>query len=172
MRYADVLLMYAEAQIELNKIDDLTLDCINDVRARAYGESRNDITQYPAITTTEQSALRKVLRRERRVEFAWEKLRYFDLLRWHQLEKAFGHNMFGFTRNAAVAKENFDSGNWFWPSVPKFDEDGFPCFEAMVDGTYIVQHGIRKFEPRIYLWPLPSNDVQIMNGKLEQNPGY
>lgn len=172
MRYADVLLMYAEAQIELNKIDDLTLDCINDVRARAYGVSRNDITQYPAITTTEQSALRKVLRRERRVEFAWENLRYFDLLRWHQLEKAFGHNMFGFTRNAAVAKENFDNGNWFWPSVPKFDEDGFPCFEDMVDGTYIVQHGIRKFEPRIYLWPLPSNDVQIMNGKLEQNPGY
>ena len=32
-------------------------------------------------------------RRERRVEFAWENLRYFDLLRWHQFENAFGHNM-------------------------------------------------------------------------------
>lgn len=95
MRYADVLLMYAEAKIELGEIDATVLACINDVRARAYGTTRTQTNDYPSITTTDQTALRKVLRRERRVEFAWENLRYFDLLRWHQFENAFGHNMYG-----------------------------------------------------------------------------
>lgn len=172
MRYADVLLMYAEAKIELGEIDATVLACINDVRARAYGTTRTQVDAYPSITTTDQTALRKVLRRERRVEFAWENLRYFDLLRWHQFENAFGHNMYGFTRTASLAKEYFAAGNWFWPATPKFDEDGFPNFEEMADGTYIVQHGERKFDEKIYLWPLPSDDILIMNGKLTQNPGY
>ena len=172
MRYADVLLMYAEAKIELGEIDATVLACINDVRARAYGTTRTQTNDYPSITTTDQTALRKVLRRERRVEFAWENLRYFDLLRWHQFENAFGHNMYGFTRTANRAKEYFAAGNWFWPETPTFDKDGFPSFEAMADGTYIVQHGERKYDEKIYLWPLPSDDVLIMNGKLVQNPGY
>ena len=172
MRYADVLLMYAEAKIELGEIDATVLACINDVRARAYGTTRTQTNDYPSITTTDQTALRKVLRRERRVEFAWENLRYFDLLRWHQFENAFGHNMYGFTRTANRAKEYFAAGNWFWPEAPTFDKDGFPSFEAMADGTYIVQHGERKYDEKIYLWPLPSDDVLIMNGKLVQNPGY
>lgn len=172
MRYADVLLMYAEAKIELGEIDATVLACINDVRARAYGTTRTQVGAYPSITTTDQAALRKVIRRKRRVEFAWENLRYFDLLRWHQFENAFGHNMYGFTRTASLAKAYFDAGNWFWPATPKFDEDGFPKFEEMVDGTYIVQHGERKFDEKIYLWPLPSDDILIMNGKLTQNPGY
>ena len=172
MRYADVLLMYAEAKIELGEIDATVLACINDVRARAYGTTRTQTNDYPSITTTDQTALRKVLRRERRVEFAWENLRYFDLLRWHQFENAFGHNMYGFTHTANRAKEYFAAGNWFWPETPTFDKDGFPSFEAMADGTYIVQHGERKYDEKIYLWPLPSDDVLIMNGKLVQNPGY
>src|SRR5690606_35116303 len=39
IRYADVLLMYAEAKIELNEIDDSVLDAINTVRKRAYADS-------------------------------------------------------------------------------------------------------------------------------------
>ena len=77
MRYADVLLMYAEAKIELGEIDATVLACINDVRARAYGTTRTQTNDYPSITTTDQTALRKVLRRERRVEFAWGKSALF-----------------------------------------------------------------------------------------------
>ena len=94
------------------------------------------------------------------------------MLRWHQFENAFGHNMYGFTRTANRAKEYFAAGNWFWPETPTFDKDGFPSFESVADGTYIVQHGERKYDEKIYLWPLPSDDVLIMNGKLVQNPGY
>jgi hypothetical protein len=172
MRYADVLMMYVEAKTELNEIDATVLACINDVRSRAYGTTRSDVDNYPAITTTNQAELRKIIRRERRVEFAWEGLRYFDLLRWHQFENAFGHGMYGFTTDAKKATAYFNAGNWFWPATPEFDEDGFPCFENIVDGTYIVQHGARKFEEKIYLWPIPSDDIVLMNGKLTQNPGY
>ena len=70
-------------------------------------------------------------------------------------------NMYGFTRTANKAKEYFAAGNWFWPETPTFDKDGFTSFEAMADGTYIVQHGERKYDEKIYLWPLPSDDVLI-----------
>ena len=84
------------------------------------------------------------------------------------VENAFGHNMVRIYRTANRAKEYFAAGNWFWPETPTFDKDGFPSFEAMADGTYIVQHGERKYDEKIYLWPLPSDDVLIMNGKLVQ----
>ncbi|HMR19808.1 MAG TPA: RagB/SusD family nutrient uptake outer membrane protein, partial [Sphingobacterium sp.] len=47
MRYADVLLMYAEAKIELNEIDASTLGAINRVRARAYTAAPSQTTRYP-----------------------------------------------------------------------------------------------------------------------------
>lgn len=172
MRYADVLLMYAEAKIELNDIDQTVLACINDIRARAYGVKRSQTTLYPAITTTDQAQLRKILRRERRVELAWENLRWFDLQRWGLLEHAYSHNMYGFSRTASINKTAQADGKWFWPAAPTFDEEGFPCFENIVDGTYIVQHGERHYDPKVNLWPLPSDDVLIMNNKLPQNPGY
>ena len=81
IRYADVLLMYAEAKIELNQIDQSVLDAINRVRARAYGVDYTNISAYPAITTTSQQKLRTIIRNERRVEFAKEGLRYMDLVR-------------------------------------------------------------------------------------------
>lgn len=172
MRYADVLMIYAEAKIELNSIDATVLAYMNDIRARAYGVSRSSTDAYPAVTTMDQTELRKILRRERRVEFAWENLRYYDLQRWGYFENAFSHNMYGFSRTAQVNIDNFNAGNWFWPEAPAFDEEGFPCFENIVDGKFIVQHGERHFDKKVYLWPLPSADVQIMNGILTQNPGY
>ena len=173
MRYADVLLMYAEAKIELNQIDAEVLACINDVRARAYKVKRSETSAYPAVTVTDQASLRRIVRRERRVELAWENHRYFDLQRWHQFENAFAHNRYGFSRDAKINKKAFADGKWFWPETPEFDEEGFPNFDKMAaENDYIEQHVERKFVEKIYLWPLPSDEVQIMNGKLEQNPGY
>ena len=87
MRYADVLLMYAEAKITMAKagqdvIGQPVLDAINQIRARAYGADYTDYTSYPAITTGEPDELEIILRRERRIELAFEGLRYYDLKRW------------------------------------------------------------------------------------------
>ncbi len=51
IRLAEVLLTYAEAGIESNKIDQSVLDAINQVRARAYGVSMNENSKYPAVNS-------------------------------------------------------------------------------------------------------------------------
>lgn len=82
LRYADVLLMYAEAKIEANSVDQTVLDAINKVRARAYGVDYTDTDNYPELTSIDPSTLRAKVRNERRVEFTLENSRYFDLKRW------------------------------------------------------------------------------------------
>ncbi len=81
--------------IELNKIDQSVLDAINAVRARAYGVDKSQTTQYPAITTTNQTQLRKIVRIERRMEFAKEGPRYMDLVRWRLASKALTNKSYG-----------------------------------------------------------------------------
>ena len=100
-RYAEILLTYAEAKIELGEIDATVLSTINQVRARAYGVAVTATTLYPAISTTNVVELRKIVRRERRVEFAKEGLRYMDLIRWKLAEKALTRPVIGLPDPAA-----------------------------------------------------------------------
>jgi tetratricopeptide (TPR) repeat protein len=69
MRYADVLLMYAEAKVELGQPDASALAAFNLVRARVG---------MPLLLTLTQADVRL----ERRVELAFEGLRLFDIRRW------------------------------------------------------------------------------------------
>jgi len=72
MRFADLLLMYAEAMVESGQATDLrALKALNDVRARP------GVNMPPKLLLT-----RDVVRNERRVELAFESLRYNDLIRW------------------------------------------------------------------------------------------
>ncbi len=74
IRYAEVLLNYAEAQNEAVGPDASVYDAINQVRARS-GQ--------PAIATgLSQAALRDRIRNERRVELSFEEHRFFDVRRW------------------------------------------------------------------------------------------
>jgi hypothetical protein len=66
--------MYAEAQNELVGPDQSVYDAINAVRGRV------DMTEIPAGLT--QDPMREAIRHERRVELAFEGLRYYDLKRW------------------------------------------------------------------------------------------
>jgi hypothetical protein len=75
LRYAEVLLTYAEASIEANLIDQTVLDAINAIRGRA------DVNM-PDVTTTVQGELRDIVRRERMVELALEGQRLYDIRRW------------------------------------------------------------------------------------------
>ncbi len=172
VRYADVLLMYAEAKIELGEIDSSVNDAINAVRARAYKVDPADRSAYPAVTTTDPVALRRALRLERRMEFAWEGRRYWDLKRWRWFEKAFSCDYYGCLGATALDKKIIKPGLWFWPEVPPVDGDGFADFKPMYDKGYIQVYGHRTFDAKTYLWPIPNEDVIISDGKLTQNPGY
>lgn len=81
LRYADVVLMYAEAANEVGGASNTTaaLAALNSVRARARN-GNNAIL--PNVTTTDQTALRLAIQQERRVELAMEHDRFFDIVRW------------------------------------------------------------------------------------------
>lgn len=87
VRYADVLLMYAEAACELNMISEGKAK-LNEVRLRAKNSTVNPadptvLPLFPYGTYSEnQNDLRSAIRHERRVEFAMEGQRWFDLVRW------------------------------------------------------------------------------------------
>lgn len=77
LRYAEVLLTYAEASIELGgaSIDQSVRDAINSIKGRA------DVLM-PLVTTSDQAELREIVRRERMVELAIEGHRLYDIRRW------------------------------------------------------------------------------------------
>lgn len=89
-RYTDVMLMRAEALIELGQLDEAR-SIINDIRTRAansidkhisYAAGFCEIKPYPATYFADKEKARVCLRWERRLEMAMESSRYFDLRRW------------------------------------------------------------------------------------------
>lgn len=80
IRYADVLLMHAEAACESDKTDD-AIAKLEMVRNRARGGNSEVL---PKITNTNKKELRKKIRFERRIELALEWERFYDLVRWDE----------------------------------------------------------------------------------------
>lgn len=160
MRYAEVLQIYAEARIEGGNIDQSVLDAINKVRARAYGVDHMDVSNYPAVTTMNQSELRRIIRRERKVEFAGEGLRYFDIRRWRIAEHVMNGVFLG-----------RPDGLYSMVSIPQINpETGNPIYDGEEDLYWNVEP--RQFNPnRDYLWPIPQAELDV-NDAMTQNPGY
>lgn len=78
IRYADVLLMYAEAKVQLGEIDQSVYDAINEVRQRPTVE----LDPIGPATHPDAASLMNYLIDERGREFVFEGLRLFDLHRW------------------------------------------------------------------------------------------
>jgi len=82
LRYADVVLMYAEAANEVGGAGNITaaLAALNSIRARARtGAPAGTLAD---VVTTDQAVLREAIRKERRIELAMEHDRFLDLVRW------------------------------------------------------------------------------------------
>ncbi len=82
LRYADVVLMYAEAANEVGGAANITdaRNKLNSIRARArVGAPAGTL---PDVTTADQATLRDAIRSERRFELAMEHDRFWDLIRW------------------------------------------------------------------------------------------
>jgi hypothetical protein len=91
LRFAEVLLTYAEAKIELNQIDQSVYDAINRVR------TRSDVG-LPALTSgLTQAELRNIVRRERTIELAWEGWHLFDIRRWKTAATVMPGKVYGIT---------------------------------------------------------------------------
>lgn len=122
IRYADVLLMFAEAENEVNGPTQAAYDAVNAVRGRARG---NDATVLPDLKGLSQDQFREAVRKERRMELAGEGLRYFDILRWKTAEVVMNGPVYGmdYTEASTGAKKTiivetrkFDKNkNYLWP---------------------------------------------------------
>ncbi|MBW3545445.1 MAG: RagB/SusD family nutrient uptake outer membrane protein, partial [Bacteroidetes bacterium] len=109
LRYADVVLIAAEAANELGQTD-LALEYLEMIRARARGGNPNVL---PEITTTNQAELRELIRHERRIELAMEHERFFDLVRWGIAEEVLH----------AAGKTNFVAGKNELMPIPQDEID-------------------------------------------------
>ncbi|MDD4198458.1 MAG: RagB/SusD family nutrient uptake outer membrane protein [Paludibacter sp.] len=149
LRYADVLLMYAEAVNEYDgTLDNLALECLNQVKRRAYGKDPK--TPDPLIDLTSasfvggQQAVRDYLFDERARELCFEGFRRSDLIRW---------NLIGTTIST------------FYTDFNKEISDGFVKTYSWVAGTRF-QAG--KHE----LYPIPAVEIRETRNVITQNPNY
>ena len=141
LRYAEVLLTYAEAKIELGQIDQTVIDAINDVRQRP------DVKMPAVRLDMSQEELRDIVRYERTVEFAMEGLRLFDIRRWKIAEHVLPGKLLG--------KRTKD--HWYDPVVPSFNEYGKPVYP---DESIFNSLGSLTFDPKNgYLWPIPQSEI-------------
>jgi len=146
LRYDDVLLMQAEAYIELGQ-QDKALPLINQIRVRAAAStgrlkkldgtfpSNYNLQPYPATNWT-QAYARQALQWERRLEFATEGDRFFDLVRWGIAEK---------TLNDYISVEKVRRP---FLNTAKFTAG------------------------RDEYLPIPQSEILFTNGLYKQNPGY
>lgn len=113
IRYAEVLLNYAEAKLEAGAIDQSVYDALNLIRQRPS-------VNMPKITSGKSpSQLRAIIRNERRVELVLEGFRLFDIRRWRTAETVMGKTLFGAPEaNPATMNPIKYLTNW---QINKFD---------------------------------------------------
>lgn len=158
IRYAEILLIYAEASFEKNNaISEADLGkTINVIRSRV---------NMPALTNSFVSAnglnMRDEIRRERTVELALEGFRYDDLRRWKTAEIEMKQNIKG------IKIKNSD-----WQNRKPYSDSSYQS-RTDSNGFLIVEGSQNRFfDPaKDYLQPLPTKEI-LLNPALKQNPGW
>lgn len=150
LRYAEVLLSYAEARLEQGKLTQEDIDLTVNLLRNRVGMKRMELAELAANGLD----VRTEIRRERRVELALEGQRYFDIKRWKQGELL--------SRDVKGIKKSFIASN---------NQNFVKAIPADENGYMIINTG-RNFDAgRAYLWPVPLTQLQ-RNPALGQNPGW
>jgi hypothetical protein len=142
-RYAEILLNYAEASIELNELQD-AVDALNQIRRRA------GMPEFSAGMG--QAALREEYRNERRIEMAFEEQRFFDVRRWMIAPEVMDVNAYGI--------------NIYLEGDDPLDRSTWHDYRYE---THSIQD--RAWDDKMYFTPI-SRDELNRNSLLVQNPGY
>ena len=167
IRYAEVLISYAEALYEYNgSISDQKLDeTINYVRQRVGFDAK--LTN--AFVQSNNLDMLQEIRRERMVEFIDEGLHYDDIIRWKTAEEVLPKAVLGLLYNPedTPVKENELGGRLT-------DANGYYKGEKLYDegNIFVIEEsGSRSFDPkRDYLYPIPSYEIGTSGGNIKQNP--
>lgn len=146
MRYAEILLTYAEAKTELNQIDNSVTDAVNKLRKRA---GLPDVEQ---SISSDQNKMRQLIRRERTSELAFEGFRWFDIRRWKIAEYVMPGKVYGASKTA---------GNI--AATPDFKTSTIKDLNNIADysssDAVRFSRDNRNFEPRHYIFPIPQSEL-------------
>lgn len=158
MRYAEVLLTYAEAKIELNEIDASVINAINQVRRRAKQPDVDIIIQ------GDQNELRQLIRRERVAELAMEGFRWFDIRRYEIAGVVMPQRVMGIAKdpNNMPATPDFKL-------TPQHDLNNIPVYTGQEAMRFTRE--MRYWYPKLQLLPVPQAERDI-NPKLSQNSDW
>lgn len=155
-----VYLDYAEAKAELGTITDNDLtNTIDKLNTRAGLPA---LSLAPAADPANNAGVSNLIweiRRARRCELMMDNwCRYWDLIRWHQLDKLDSNKYPNILLGANLKNV---SGT---PDVTLVEKDGGKYIDASKSKT-------RTFATKNYLYPIPSGQISL-NKNLEQNPGW
>lgn len=143
MRYPEVLLTRAEALIELNQNLTEAASLINQVRQRPG-------VNMPPISVSDQATMRTQVRHERRVELAFEGLRWYDIKRWKIAETKMNGYVYGVRPGSVDANTG----------------------ALTLTGNNITVGDQRVFKAnRDYYFPIPQTDIDV-SPILKQNPNW
>ena len=201
LRYAEVLLNYAEAKAELGTLtaDDLA-KTINVIRARVGmpgltavpTEADALMKEYYPNAKGEQLAAILEIRRERTVELFCEGFRQWDLLRWDEGKWLAPSTNKGFQGIYVPALGEYDLDNdgkldagFYAKALSSDDKTTVPATNQIVigggwtlsegDHGYLTYHAAEDYvwdDTKDYLWPIPEDQRTLTGGALTQNPGW
>ena len=143
-RWAEVLLNYAEAMNETYGPDAIPAGYTMSARTALQQVRDRASTKLPKVSAADKDSFREAVKRERRVELAFEDHRYWDLLRWKDAMDVLNKPVLG----VAVTKT----------------ENGW-SYEVKEVAT-------RTFHERNYYLPFLRSEIENSNNTLEQNPNY
>ena len=141
MRYADLLLMYAEAKVEVaggTSTDADALAAFNSVRTR------------PGVGMPVETVLtRDIVRKERRVELAYEGIRLYDLMRWGNAKELINTRLAADNRTVIGGKVTSVTHTTNTNEASAVGGNGLVCIICKWRGNY---------------WMIPQNEMNIMTG--------
>lgn len=144
LRYAGILLDYAEAQNEYQGPSADVYNVLFMLRQRAGIKPGSDMS-YGLNLNMNQEEMREAIRNERRIEMSFEEQRYWDIRRWKIAEDAYSQPLYG------LDIQQTGQGELFYNKTIVLQ----PVFIA----------------PKMYLYPIPYSEV-IKNSNMIQNPGW
>lgn len=196
-RAAEVYLAFAEAKAELGTLTQDDLDrSVNRLRARAGVASLNmqkaNASPDPYLMSAEtgyanvsgeNAGVILEIRRERTVELICEGHRYWDIMRWKEGQR-FTRPFIGMYFPGTGTYDLDGNGSvdfCIWTGSAPADQSGVVSVNLtslnLSDGTRgnIVRHTTNKRvwdEDRDYLYPIPTDDIELTSGAIRQNPEW
>ena len=170
MRYAEVLLIRAEAGAELGKDPELD-KTINALRARVGLnvklnqnpiEDPDLVAKYPNVQGPNKNLIREI-RRERRIELFAEGYRWDDVCRWNIGEVVYNRERRGAKMDSKLYTEKEIA---IIREQVGFDKDGF-ITPYTKRSPYTMN-----FKEKNYLYNIPLNEISLNPNLLPQNPGW